>query len=357
MAEQERTERATPRRRQEVRRRGQVAKSMELQQALVLLCVIWFIHVYGGYVVRSFEEFSLSTWGGLAIDVPTATDLTSYGYDVAFFLLRLVGPVMAVGFVASAVGGIVQVGFLLSGHPLKPDLNKLNPIAGLGRIFSIKGAVELIKSILKVVIIGYLVYISIRDAYPVLVSAADMSLALVLATVAGVLWKMGIRVATALFIFSAFDYLYMRWMFERQIMMTKEEVKQEYKQTEGDPLLRARIRQKMRQMAMRRMMQEVPKADVVITNPTHVAVALRYDTKKMSAPQVVAKGQRLIALRIREVAAEADVPIVQNPALAWSIFSTVEIGSEIPEKLYRAVAEVLAFVYQLKRRVPAPSAA
>jgi flagellar biosynthetic protein FlhB len=354
LAEQEKTERATPRRRQEIRRRGQVAKSTELTQAFVLLCVVWFIHIYGSFVVRSFHEFSLKTWGEVALDVPAAGDLIAYAAQVAFFIVKLVAPIMAVGFVASMVGGIVQVGFLVSSYPLKPDLNKLNPITGLGRIFSLKGAVELLKSILKVLIVGYLVYGVIRDGYPALVSAADMSLPLVVGTLAGVLWKMGIRVATALFAFAAFDYLYMRWMFEKQIMMTKQEVKQEYKQTEGDPLLRARIRQRMRQLAMRRMMQEVPKADVVITNPEHVAVALKYDSKKMSAPQVVAKGQRLIALRIREIAGDADVPIVQNPELAWSIFNTVEIGGHVPETLYRAVAEVLAYVYQLKRRIPAP---
>jgi flagellar biosynthetic protein FlhB len=324
---------------------------MELSSAFVLLCVIWFIHLYGSYAVGAFSEFSHKTWGEISTGVPTIADLAAYAWQVAIFCFKLIGPVMAVGFAASMVGGVAQVGFLASGYPLKPDLNKLNPIAGLGRIFSLRGGVELLKSLLKVTIIGYLVYSSIRSGYPGLASAIEMPLPEVLAMLLLVLWKMAIRVAVALFVFSAFDYLYMRYMFERQIMMTKEEVKQEYKQTEGDPLLRARIRQRMRELARRRMMQEVPKADVVITNPTEVAVALRYEPKEMSAPRLVAKGQRLIADKIREIARSAGVPIVQNPALAWTIHKTVEVGAEIPEGLYKAVAEVIAYVYQLKRRV------
>jgi flagellar biosynthetic protein FlhB len=330
---------------------------MELSSAFVLLCVLWFLHMYGEYAAKSLRSFTLQQFDGMTVLVFDAPEVTNLGIQIGLFITRVLGPVVLVALVASLVMNLAQVGFLASVRPIAPDLNRLNPIAGLGRIFSLRGWMMMVKALAKMAIIGGIAYITIRNGYVVLVGLSGMAMPGILGSVGALIWQLVIRVALALFVFSLFDYLYMRWDFERSIRMTKEEVKQEYKQTEGDPLLRARIRARQRQIASRRMMAEVPRADVVITNPVFLAVALRYSLGEMGAPRVVAKGQRRVAERIREIAAQSDVPLVENPWLARTLFESVDLGQEVPEALYKAVAEVLAYVYQVKRvLVPAARA-
>jgi flagellar biosynthetic protein FlhB len=354
MRTDERTERATPRRRAEVRRRGQVAKSMELSSSFVLLCVLWFLHMYGEYASTSLRRFTIGQFEGLTVLTMGEPEVSNLVLQIGLFLTRVLGPIVLVGVVASLAMNLAQVGFMASLKPITPDLNRLNPFAGLTQIFSLRGGMMMVKALAKMAIVGGIAYITIRNGYAVLVSLAGLTIAGMLASVGALIWRLAIRVAIALFVFSLFDYLYMRWDFERSIRMTKEEVKQEYKQTEGDPLLRARIRARQRQIARRRMMAEVPRADVVITNPVFIAVALRYAAGEMAAPRVVAKGQRRVAERIREIAAENRVPLVENPWLARALFESVELDREVPESLYKAVAEVLAYVYRLRGvRVPA----
>jgi flagellar biosynthetic protein FlhB len=253
---------------------------------------------------------------------------------------------VAMGFMMSSV----QVGFVLSPQALAPNLAKLNPVAGLSRMVSARSLVELIKSIAKVAIVGYVGYRSVAGEYQNLFRMADMDAASMLAYVGGLTFSIGIKTGLILIVLGVADYLYQRFEYEKSIRMSKEELRQEAKEYDGDPLIRSRIRAKQREMSMARMMQAVPKADVVITNPTHYAVALEYDQDSMDAPTVVAKGKDLIALRIKEVAKEHGVHIVENKPLAQTLYSAVETGSQIPVELYKAVAEVLAYVYQMNRK-------
>ncbi len=256
--------------------------------------------------------------------------------------------------VAAALGAVavnyLQVGFLFTSHPLKPDMNRINPVAGATRLFSPRALFELAKSMMKLLIVGWIAYKTLQSGYGLIIQAPAMAPLDMIGGVGGMLLQLGWRCAMALLVLAALDYGYQRYDYEKNLRMTREEVRQEMKQMEGDPTVRGRIRQRQREMARSRMMQEVPKADVVITNPTTYAVAVRYETEGMSAPVVVAKGQRLVAQRIREIAVANGVPIVENKPLAQSLFRQVEIGQEVPSQFYEGIAEVLAFVYQLNRQ-------
>jgi flagellar biosynthesis protein FlhB len=251
---------------------------------------------------------------------------------------------------------MLQTGFLFSTQALQPDFNKLNPLAGMKRFVSARGMVDTVKNIARLGIICYIVYSTIMGGYPALLQGIRQDHMTYMAVIGDLLYRLTLRICAVLLVLAAGDYIYQRWSFEKSIRMTKEEVKQETKTTEGNPLIKSRIRARQRQMARQRMMQSVPAADVVITNPTHFAVALKYDATKMAAPQVVAKGGDHIALKIRQIAEENGVPIVENPPLARSLFKSVEVGHVIPMEFFGAVAEVLAFVYRLnKRRAGTPS--
>jgi flagellar biosynthetic protein FlhB len=235
-------------------------------------------------------------------------------------------------------------------EPLRPKFSKLNPINGLQRLFSAHGFLELAKSIIKLVIVFYFAYSTIREHLFMFLdmfrqSPFDVALALW-----RIIYQVAMKICMFLLALAIFDYIYQRWEFRKSLRMTKREVKDEFKQTEGNPQIKNKIRQRQREIAMRRMMQDVPKADVVITNPTHLAIALRYDSTKMTAPVVVAKGEGFIAQKIKEIAAANDVVLVENKPLAQAIYKSVDIGEGIPENLFQAVAEVLAYVYRLKRK-------
>jgi len=349
MAGEERTEQATPRRRQEARRRGQVARSAELSSIAVLMSLLIALRFWGPHAWEMMQ-------GGLAdalTQIPQDIGNETLIGDLTSTLLAL-GRIMGPFFVATLFGALainyLQVGILFTSHPLIPDLNRINPVTGASRLFSVRALVELFKSLLKLGIVGWIAYATLKNGYALIVQAPAMSPGGLIGGVGGLLLQLGWRCAIALLVLAALDYGYQRYDYEKNLRMTREEVRQEYKQMEGDPTVRARIRQRQREMARSRMMQEVPRADVVITNPTTYAVAVRYDAEEMSAPTVVAKGQRLIAERIREIAVANRVPIVENKPLARQLFRTVEVGQEVPSQFYQAVAEVLAFVYQLNRQ-------
>jgi flagellar biosynthetic protein FlhB len=353
MALEDKTEAPTPRRRQEARAEGQVARSVELNSALVLLFALIIVRICGPSLVNkmraaaidSFTHFPKGDLGIADVNQMLARLLLEVGPAIAPILLG----VAVVGFVASAL----QVGLVMSAKPLQPKGERLNPITGLGRIFSARAGVELAKSIAKICIVGYIVYLFLRDNYSHIASFAGGNYFSTCRQIGDLTWQLLFRSALALFIIAAIDYLFQRQQTEKQLKMTKQELKEDLKRTEGDPLVKSRIRQRQRETARRRMMQEVPKADVVVTNPTHYAVALKYDADKASAPVVVAKGQRLIAQRIREIAEEHNIPIVENVQLARTLYATVDIGDEIPAELYQAVAEILAYVYRLSKKVSA----
>jgi flagellar biosynthetic protein FlhB len=248
------------------------------------------------------------------------------------------------------VASAAQVGFLWTTQPLVPDLGRFNPAAGLSRLFGPRGLVEAVKALLKVLVVGWVVYTAVRARLPDLVALGTLPTPHLLTLLGTLLYTLALRVSLVFLVIALLDYAYQRWDYEKSLKMSKEEIKQEHKQSEGDPLIKGAIRQRQRDAARKRMMQDVPKADVVITNPTHVAIALAYDVGAMRAPQVLAKGQDELAARIRELAAEHDIPFVENPPLARTLYKQVEIGQEIPAALYAAVAEVLAYVYERNRK-------
>jgi len=344
------TEKATPKRRREAREKGQVLQSREMSTALVLMSVFVAIRVFGRNIYIVLAKYIKK----VLTEYPKIEDLYMPDVIVRVFIdgvlvfLRAVGPVFAIALLTGLIVEYAQVGFIFTLETLKPRFDKINPINGFKRLFSLRGAVELIKSILKIVIIGYISYSYLNGKAYVILSLMNMELIRTASFIAVTSLNLAIRICVALIILGVLDYLYQWWEFEKSLMMSKEEIKEEYKQTEGNPEIKSKIKQRQRQISMLRMMQEIPKADVVITNPTHYACALKYDANESPAPVLVAKGQDYIAARIKEIAKENGVEIVENKQLARTIFETVEIGEAIPPELYQAVAEVLAFVYSLK---------
>ena len=346
---QEKTEPATPQKRRKTREEGKTAKSQDLGAAVVILAGLIFMKVFAGYLGGGMREhllFMLRAFGDPAFSGEGWSRLLGARALTDYLYLWL--PLAVACALAALAITVYQVGFFMSSKPLELKLDRLNPLSGLKRIFSIRSLVELFKGLLKASLLMLLLYYALKKDLDRIVAVIRLPLDEGMAIVAETVWFLGLRFALLLLAIALFDYLYQRWEFERSIKMSKQEIKDEYKQMEGDPLIKRRIRQKQRELARGRMMQAVPKADVVITNPTMLAVALLYERKSMDSPQVVAKGQGVIARRIREIAVENDVPIVENKILARALYSQVEIGMEVPEELYRAVAEVLAFVYRLR---------
>jgi flagellar biosynthetic protein FlhB len=264
----------------------------------------------------------------------------------AFVLL----PVMAAVLITALVANYSQVGVIFTTEKIKPELKKIDPIQGIARKFSLQTLNELVKSLFKIAIIGYVSYREIINVLPEFMPLMDQETSQILAFMANTAFWIFLKCALIIALLAAIDYVFQRWQFMKKMKMTKQEIKEEAKQTEGDPYVKGRIRSIQMEMARRRMMEEVPTADVVVTNPTRLAVALSYDNNSMEAPLVVAKGAGLIAQRIREIAAENKVPIVEDKPLARALFKTAAIGQAIPENLYQAVAEVLAYVYGMRKK-------
>lgn len=350
MPAEERTEQATPRRRQEARRRGQVARSVELSSTAVFLAVVLALNAVSDIALRGAMDsvrFALTNLQHTEFSPALAL---SFGWGCLSHAGKAFLPVIGVAMAVGIVVNLLQVGVMLTAEPLAPNWARINPWTGFVRLFSRRAFVEGTKTLLKVFLIGWLTFAAVRADAAMLLRTSEIDPLMVLMLVGQLLYKVAWRVGLAMLVLAILDYGFQRYEYEKSLRMTKEEVKQEMKQTEGDPQIRARIRARMQAMARRRMMQAVPKADVVVTNPTHYAVALQYDASKMAAPTVVAKGMNLIALRIREIAEQHRVPIVENPPLAQSLYRSVEVDQQIPPELYQAVAEVLAYVYRLRRR-------
>jgi flagellar biosynthetic protein FlhB len=347
----EKTEEATPRRKQEARKKGQVPRSNELNSVVVLLALFIIINFLGKWFYKEFITYieQYLSPGELVTEL-NDSNLGNLLFRHCMIFLRIFLPLGLGALVIGVVINLVQVGPMFSMEPLRPKFSKLNPIAGLQRLFSPHGFVELAKSIIKLVIVIYFAYSTIREHLFMFLDMFRQSPFDVAMALWRIIYQVAIKICLFLLALALFDYFYQRWEFRKSLRMTKREVKDEFKQTEGNPQIKNKIRQRQRQIAMRRMMQDVPKADVVITNPTHLAIALRYDATKMAAPVVVAKGEGFIAQKIKEIAAANDVVLVENKPLAQAIYKTVDIGESIPENLFQAVAEVLAYVYRLKRK-------
>ncbi|MBX6423603.1 flagellar biosynthesis protein FlhB [Thermosulfurimonas sp. F29] len=344
---QERTEEPTPRRREEARKRGQVARSREVASVAVLGGSVLGFILAGGFLflqIRMALEFFLGI-PFRTLELPEA--YLSLKYALEYGALGL-APFLLIVTLVAFLAHFLQTGGVAAWEALAPKAERINPVEGFKRLFSLPALVELVKSLAKIVIISTVAYLVIRKKLEFLLNLTGEDLRTMAAALYFLSRDLVLKLLMALAVLAVLDFFFQRWDVERKLRMTREELKEELKQTEGDPLVRSRIRQLQREMARRRMMAEVPKADVVITNPEHVAVALRYEIGKMPAPELVAKGQGLLAQKIKEVAREAGVPVVEDPPLARLIYARVEVGEYIPEDLYQAVAEVLAYVYRLK---------
>lgn len=347
---EDRTEAPTPKRREEARGEGRVAKSNDLVSALVLLLTLCVVKACMGMMSNGLQGMmsdTLANLGSTKVSLDSIVSLAlSYGIKFAIICLPVALATAAIGFTVN----VLQVGFKVTPKAIMPKFSNINPASGITRMFTAKSAVELLKSVAKVGVVTYFVYTFLSQQFPTLIDMAGLSLIQMTSTMGTLIWHLLMRGCMAMLVIGAIDYGYQKFTFEQSLKMTKQEVTEEYKRSEGDPKIKGRIRQRQMEMARRRMIQDVPKADVIITNPTHFAVAIQYDGGSMSAPKVIAKGQRLLALKIREVAGLHGIPIVENPPIARLLYKTVEVGQQIPEDLYQAVAEILAYVYQLSQK-------
>lgn len=348
-AGQERTEKATGKKRAEARRKGQVAQSREISSAMILMTAMGVFYFGGSWIFWRLSGLISGVYQNIGtLRFTNVSEASAFSLEILYqflaVLLPILLPVAIVGFIAN----VMQVGFQISSEAMALKFNKLNPISGMKRFVSLKSTVELGKSIIKILFIGSIAYLLVESdlqEFPILI---HQEVGQILVFIARVSLKVCFFVCLAMIVLAVIDYTYQRWQHEQDLKMTKQEVKDEMKQTYGDPKVKARIRGVQMEMARRRMMEAVPEADVVITNPTRLAIALKFDARDMIAPRILAKGSGHIAQRIREIAVEHQIPIVEEKPLAQALFKMVEIGEYIPAELYRAVAEVLAYVYRLK---------
>ena len=322
---------------------------MELSSVLGLVVGVLLIKSTGPGVLDKMLDIMGNSFRNLSSGDWTAATISEYGGSLSMAYLAIMAPLFFTLVFVGIAGNVLQTGLLLTPKPVVPDFSRIDPFKGFKRIVSQRSLVELFKSIFKLGIVAYIIYQALQDKYMEIVSLSGSDVRGASVVIAGLAVDVLMKASFALFGVAALDYAYQRWDYEKSIRMTKEELREELRQTEGDPKVRSRIRQQQRQMASRRMIHEVPKSDVIITNPTHLAVALQYRPESMRSPRVVAKGQLLIAEKIKEVAREHGVPVLENKPLAQALFKSVEIGQEIPPALYHAVAEVLAFIFSLKR--------
>lgn len=348
----EKTEKATPKKRQDERRKGRVAKSQDINTVILLTFCLFALFIFGGFMLETMTLLFIEAFTNL-IHWDVTSESVAYVFNGASLeAAKILAPIMLLAIIAGISSNLIQTrGFLLSTEPLKFDLKRLDPIQGAKRIFSVRALVELLKSLLKITFIGTITFVVIwlyKDEVLMLIfKNAENALSLF----GRIAIVMGFAATAALLFLAVLDYLYQRYDFEKNMRMSKQDIKDEYKNMEGDPLIKSKIKEQQRMMATRRMMAEVPEADVVITNPTHYAIALKYDEEKALAPYVVAKGVDRTALKIREIAEKHQVVTVEDKPLARSLYGLVEIGESIPEEFYQSVAEVLAYVYQLENKV------
>lgn len=353
----EKTEPATQKKLDDARKEGQVAKSREFANGMGLLALFLVLKIWTGKMGTGFLENFYTIYnripqvanliGGTA---PEKEMLLLLQHSTIQLILIIL-PILLVGFFVAFLSDVWQVKWKPTAKPLQPKFSKLDPIKGFKKIFSMNSIIELIKAIVKIAIVTYMAYSYIKDKTEYLYYLYDMDIMPALNLILKVVTDLGIRIAVIYLIFAFADYAYQKWKFAEDMKMTKQEVKEEYKNQEGDPQIKGKIRQKMQEVSRRRMMQALPQADVVITNPTHYAVAIKYDPAVSDAPVVIAKGQDYLAQKIKEIAREHKVEIVENKPLARMLFANVEVGEAVPPELYQAVAEVLAFVYHLQGKV------
>ena len=346
----EKTEKATPKRKRDAREKGQVFKSAELISSVSLIIMFAVFSLFGTMIVDNLTRMIVSafSFGAIPDTVTLSSVNVAFQNGVKYFLL-IMAPLFLAAFISAVVLNVLQVGFLFSTKAISPKLDKISMAQGFKRLFSVRTVVELVKSIIKITIIGVVAYSSYKTEFAKMPQLMTQNVILSAGQFVKMILSVAFKIAIALAVFAPLDYLYQWWKHNKDLRMTKQEVKDEYKLTEGDPQIKGRIRQKQREMSHMRMMQAVEEADVIITNPTHYAIGLSYDEKKHDAPVVVAKGKDYLAQKIKERAKELNIETVEDRGLAQSLYAYCEVGDEVPEELYKAVAEILAYVYNLKK--------
>ncbi|MBM7555356.1 flagellar biosynthesis protein FlhB [Halanaerobacter jeridensis] len=343
----EKTEDPTPKRREEAREEGQVAESQELNTALTLFFSFVILFFVMPHILKEIMRFITKVYTQYFSMEFSLLTIHNLSIEIMRFILRLIAPIFTMVMVVGVLSSILQIGFLFSPQIVQPEFSKLNPIQGVKQMFSKKTLVELVKSVAKIVLVVGIAFVTIRAVVSEFLLLIYSNLEKVISLLGGLSFKLGMRVSLLFLVLGIMDLFYQRWQHEQDLKMSKKEVEEERKQTEGNPEVKQQRKQKQQEMAQQRMMQDVPDADVVITNPTHFAIAIKFDIEAMEAPVVLAKGQDDIAQKIKEVAQENEIEIVEEKPLARALYRMVEIGEEIPAELYQAVAEILAYVYQM----------
>lgn len=347
---QEKTEDPTARRLQDARQKGDVMRSMEIPSAAVLICGLLALYSMKGYLFERLLMTLRHYLSNIHIITVSKENMIPIALEASYFLAMIVAPVMLVILLAALISNYAQVGVLFTTEKMVPKYEKIDPIKGVQRMFSMQTLANSIKSILKLVVVGWVAYVEIKKNLGGLLPLMDQQPMAIFIFYARVSFWIFLKAALIIALLAIFDWIFQRWQFMKKMKMTKQEVKEEAKMTEGDPYVKGRIRSIQQEMARKRMMAEVPEADVVVTNPTRLAIAIRYDSSSMAAPKVVAKGAGVIAQRIKDIAREHGVPQVEDKPLARALFKSVDIGDEIPAHLFQAVAEVLAHVYNLRSK-------
>lgn len=346
-----RSEQPTARRKQKARQQGQVPRSRELQSAVVLLIAVLGLRSAGPWMLQRTEERMRLAFQSIDARPMVAEAMRPLAMDWMSWTAVTLAPLFTLVVVTAVAAAVaMQGGFVFSPRLAAPDLSRVNPLAGAKRMFSSRTGFSLVRDALKTAAVAWVCFAGMRHAIRILAAGLDYQLPDLVRRSNTLADSLTLRVALVLFMAGLADYIWQRYQHAQDLRMSKQEVREEMKESEGDPLMKGRIRSRQRDMARRRMMEAVPTADVVITNPTHYAVALRYDAGSMAAPTVVAKGQRLIAQRIKKIAQEHGVPLIEDKPLARALYGMAPVGAEIPSELYRAVAEVLGHVYRLKNR-------
>ena len=353
----EKTEEPTAKKLEDARKEGQVAKSKEIANGLGLLALFLLLKIMVGSIGTSFLESFSMVYNRIPVicklngGTSPMGDMSMLLRTVMLRLLIILLPVLLIGFAVAFVSDLFQVKWRPTSKPLQPKFSKMNPLNGVKKIFSAQSLVELVKSVAKILLIALVTYSYIKNKIGLLYALYDMSMMQAVNLIGETVIELGIRISAIYMIIAGADFMYQKYKFKNDMKMTKQEVKEEYKNAEGDPEIKGKIKARMREASQRRMMQAIPKADVVITNPTHYAVAIRYDTELAPAPIVVAKGSDYLAQKIKQIARENNVEIVEDKPLARMLFANVDIDKQIPPELYQAVAEILAMVYHAQGKV------
>ena len=353
----EKTEEPTAKKLEDARKEGQVAKSKEIANGLGLLALFLLLKIMVGSIGTSFLESFSMVYNRIPVicklngGTSPMGDISMLLRTVMLRLLIILLPVLLIGFAVAFVSDLFQVKWRPTSKPLQPKFSKLNPLNGIKKIFSAQSLVELVKSVAKILLIALVTYSYIKKKRGLLYALYDMSMMQAVNLIGETVIELGIRISAIYMIIAGADFMYQKYKFKNDMKMTKQEVKEEYKNAEGDPEIKGKIKARMREASQRRMMQAIPKADVVITNPTHYAVAIRYDTEVAPAPIVVAKGSDYLAQKIKQIARENNVEIVEDKPLARMLYANVDVDKQIPPELYQAVAEILAMVYHAQGKV------